>query len=169
MSHYFSWLADEILEKGTLGTRTIIYCQTIKQCALVSTTLQCALVYTTPKILISEKIYEDLMQQDPKRVLLEMLHSSTPATNKEHIFESLQRERGCIRILVNIAFGMDVDCKQVHRTVHLVPVKNVEAYTQESGRAGRDRKQNTTYLLYIRVCNKHIWIKTLKKYLKSSS
>ena len=61
MSHYFSWLADEILEKGTLATTTIIYCQTIKECALVYTTLQCALVYTTAKILLSEKIYEDLM------------------------------------------------------------------------------------------------------------
>ena len=36
LSHYFSWLADEILEKGILPTRTIIYCQT-----------QCALVYST--------------------------------------------------------------------------------------------------------------------------
>ena len=44
MSHYFSWLADEILEKGTLGTRTIIYYQIIKQTALVYITLQCALV-----------------------------------------------------------------------------------------------------------------------------
>lgn len=139
MSHYVSWLADEILEKGTLATRTIIYYQTIKECALV---------YTTPKILLSEKIYKDLMQQQPKRVLLEMLHSSSPANNKEHILESLQSETGCIRVLVTIAFGMGVDCKQVHRTVHFGPAKNVEAYIHESGRAGRDRKQSIAYLLY---------------------
>ena len=88
------------------------------------------------------------MQQDPKRVLLEMLHSSTPATNEELIFESLQRERGCIKILVNIAFGMKVDCEEVHLTVHLSPAKNVEGFTQKSGRAGRDHKQSTAYLLY---------------------
>ena len=139
MSHYFSWLADEILEKGTLATTTIIYCQTIKECALV---------YTTAKILLSEKIYEDLMQQQPKRVSLEMLHSSSPANNKEHILESLQSETGCIRVLFTIAFGMGVDCKQVHRTVHFGPAKNVGAYIHESGRAGRDRKQSIAYLLY---------------------
>ena len=77
-----------------------------------------------------------------------MLHSSSPANNKERILESLQSETGCIRVLVTIAFGMGVDCKQVHRTVHFGPTKNVEAYIQESGRAGRDRKQSTAYLLY---------------------
>ncbi|XP_068689653.1 uncharacterized protein [Montipora foliosa] len=113
LSDYFSWLADEVLEKGILADRTIIYCQTIKKCALV---------YTTLKILLGGKMYEDLAQQDPKRVLLEMLHSCTPATNKQHILESFQSDTGCIRILVaTIAFGMGVDCKQVHRTVHFGP------------------------------------------------
>ena len=108
----------------------------------------CLGVYTTAKILLSEKIYEDLMQQQPKRVSLEMLHPSSPANNKEHILESLQSETGCIRVLFTIAFGMGVDCKQVHRTVHFGPAKNVEAYKHESGRAGRDRKQSIAYLLY---------------------
>ena len=140
LSDYFSWLANELSENGTEATRTIIYCQTIKQCALV---------YTTIKILLGEKIYEDPMQKDAKRVLLEMLHSCTPTSNKEHILESFQSDRGCVRILVaTIAFGMGVDCKQVHRTIHFGPAKNVEAYMQESGRAGRDGKQSIAYLLY---------------------
>ena len=120
LSDYFSWLANEVSENGTEATRTIIYCQTIKQCALV---------YTTIKILLGEKIYEDPMQKDAKRVLLEMLHSCTPTSNKDHILESFQSDRGCVRILVaTIAFGMGVDCKQVHRTIHFGPAKNVEAY-----------------------------------------
>ena len=51
LSDYFSWLANEVSENCTGATPTIIYCQTIKQCALV---------YTTIKILLGEKIYEDL-------------------------------------------------------------------------------------------------------------
>ena len=135
LSDYFSSIADEVIEQGTGATRTIIYCQTIKQCAVV---------YSTLKTLLDEKMYEDPVRRDAKRVLLEILHSCSPVSNKENILESFQREDGCIRILVaTIAFGMGVDCKQVHRTVHFGPAKNVEAYMQESGRAGRDGKQST--------------------------
>lgn len=89
------------------------------------------------------------MQKDAKRSLLEMLHSCTPTSNKEHILVSFQSDRGVVRILVATnAFGMGVDCKQVHRTIHFGPAKNVEAYMQQSGRAGRDGKQSIAYLLY---------------------
>jgi len=140
LSDYLSWIADEAIEHGTGATRTIIYCQTIKQCAVV---------YSTLKVLLGENLYEDPLSKDAKRVLLEMLHSCSPMTNKENILESFKLDRGCIRILVaTIAFGMGVDCKQVYRTVHFGPAKNVEAYMQESGRAGRDGKQSIAFLLY---------------------
>lgn len=140
LSNYFSCLADDILENVTGATRTIIYRQTIKQYALV---------YTTIKILLGEKIYEDPIQEDVKRVLLEMLHSCTSAANKQDILESFQSDTGCVRILVaTIAFRMGVDWKQVHQTVHFGPAKIVEAYMQETGRAGRDGKHSTAYLLY---------------------
>ena len=76
-----------------------------------------------------------------------MLHSCTPASNKENILQSFQKEQGYIRILVaTIAFGMGVDCKEVYTTIHFGPAKNVECYMQESGRAGRDGKHSTAYL-----------------------
>ena len=78
-----------------------------------------------------------------------MLRSCSPQSKKEHILASFQSDQGSIRILVaTIAFGMGVDCKQVHRTVHFGPAKNVECYMQESGRAGRDGAQSTAFLLY---------------------
>ncbi|XP_068676508.1 ATP-dependent DNA helicase RecQ-like [Montipora foliosa] len=129
LSDYFRWIADEVIEHGIGATRTIIYCQTIKQCAVV---------YTTLKMLLGEHIYEDPASRDARRVLLEMLHSCSPICNKGNILESFQSEGGCVRILVaTIAFGMGVDCKQVHRTIHFGPAKNVEAFMQETGRAGR--------------------------------
>ena len=160
LSEYLSWIADEVIEHGTGATRTIIYCQTIKQCAVV---------YSTLKVLLGENIYEDPLSKDAKRVLLEMLHSCSPMTNKENILESFKSERGCIRILVaTIAFGMGVDCKQVYRTVHFGPSKNVEAYMQESGRAGRDGKQSIAYLLYQSFQLTHVE-KDIKNYIKSKS
>ena len=87
LSSYFSWLADEIITQKTASTRTIIYCQTIKQCAVV---------YSTLKELLGNNIYEDPVQKNLQRVLLEMLHSCTPSSNKENILQSFQMEDGCI-------------------------------------------------------------------------
>jgi superfamily II DNA helicase RecQ len=32
LEDYFAWLAEDIIKHGTMTERTIIYCQTIKQC-----------------------------------------------------------------------------------------------------------------------------------------
>lgn len=158
LSSYFAWVADEIIAKKTASTRTIIYCQTIKQCAIV---------YSTLKTLLNENIYEDPVSRDPQRVLLEMLHSCTPSGNKNNILDSFQREDGCIRVLVaTIAFGMGVDCKKVHQTIHFGPAKNVESYMQECGRAGRDGTPSTAYLLYQSLQLTHVE-KDMKTYINS--
>lgn len=84
-----------------------------------------------------------------QNVLVEMLHSCTPAANKQQILHSFQSKHGTIRVFIaTIAFGMGVDCKGVHRIVHYGPSKNVEAYVQETGRAGRDGRQSHAYILY---------------------
>ncbi len=158
LSSYFAWVADDIITKKTAATRTIIYCQTIRQCSVV---------YSALKNLLQDKIYEDPVNRDPQRVLLDMLHSCTPNSNKVNILESFQREDGCVRVLVaTIAFGMGVDCKKVHRTIHFGPAKNVESYIQESGRAGRDDTQSTAYLLYQGLQFTHVE-KDMKAYINS--
>ena len=81
LSDYLSWIADELIEHGTGATRTIIFCQTIKQCAVV---------YSTLKVLLGENIYEDPLRKDVKRVLLEMPHSCSSMTNRENILESFK-------------------------------------------------------------------------------
>lgn len=156
LADYLSWISNEVKDCGSAATRTIIYTQTIKQCAVV---------YSTLKTLLGDKIYSS-EERNPKTVLLEMLHSCTPQSNKEHILASFQSDQGSIRILVaTIAFGMGGDCKQVHRTVHFGPAKNVECYMQESGRAGRDGAQSTAFLLYQGMQLMHV-DKDIKDYVK---
>jgi len=138
LEHYFGWLVEELRSKKKDCERTIVYCQTIKQWALL---------YATFKGMLANDMY--IGDADPKNVLIEMLHSCTPLSNKEHVLQSFSEEQGTLRVLIaTIAFGMGVNCKAVTRVIHFGPSKNVENYTQETGRAGRDGSQSIAFVLY---------------------
>jgi len=152
LDHYFGWLADELTVKKEQCDRTIVYCQTIKQCSLIYSTLKGMLGYKS---------------ENSKNALIEMLHSCTPPSNKEHILSSFSENNGTIRVLVaTIAFGMGVDCKGVTRVIHFGPSKNMESYTQETGRAGRDGTQSVAFLLYNGIMLRHVSA-DMKAYIKN--
>lgn len=67
--------------------------------------------------------------------------------------------------MATIAFGMGVDCKGLHRTVHFGPSKNIEAFIQETGRAGRDGVQSLSYLLYHGLLLTHV-CQDIREYVK---
>ena len=69
---YFEWLVEELKLKGKLSERTIIYCQTIKQCRIL---------YGMIKGMLGKDIYSGT-DDDPRNALVEMLHSCTPSANK---------------------------------------------------------------------------------------
>jgi len=122
-------------------------------------------VYSTLRSLLKNSFFTDKIG-DRKHVILEMLHSCSPPANKESVLKSFRDTNGTIRILVaTIAFGMGVDCKGVHRTVHFGPPKNIESFVQETGRAGRDGAQSISYLLYHGLLLTHVE-KDIKDFIK---
>jgi len=91
---YFVWLTDELRREQYNSTRTIVYCQTIKQCSII---------YAT----ISGLLGKENMTNSNGSPLVEMLHSCTPEANKKNVLESFQQEHGTVRLLVaTIAFGI---------------------------------------------------------------
>ena len=146
LCNQFEWLVEEIKKYGLTTERTIIYCQTIQQCSHI---------YATLKSMIGDTIYAKNLG-DNRNVLLEMLHSCSPLSNKEEVLKSFQDPKGVIILVATIAFGMGVDCRAVHRAIHFGPSKNLEAFVQESGRAGRDGKPSVSYLLYHGLLLNHV-------------
>ena len=92
--------------------RTIIYCQTRKQCALR---------YRVFEESLGSNFYKG-PNPNPKQRLVEMYHSGTPNSVKKHISKSMSKSDGNIRVLIStIAFGMGIDCKDVKCIIHFGP------------------------------------------------
>lgn len=155
----FQWIINNIVQMKNSAERVIIYCQTIKQCSVL---------YSTLRAHIGDHFYASQGGiSGDRHPVLEMLHSCTPMANKDYIINSLQDPNGLIKILIaTIAFGMGVDCKGVHISIHFGPPKNIEAYLQESGRVGRDGKPSKSFILYQGTLLGHVE-KNIKEYLSA--
>jgi ATP-dependent DNA helicase RecQ len=74
-------------------------------------------------------------------------HAGLPATTRADSQARFLREEGVI-IVATIAFGMGIDKPDVRFVAHMDMPKTVEAYYQETGRAGRDGEPADAWMIY---------------------
>lgn len=159
LGHTFGSTLNELTTKGIETTRTMIFCQTRRQCAVVFAVFRRAL---------ENNMFVNREEHVEKR-LVEMFHAGTPKTVKQHIEKNMSLVSGHIRVLVcTIAFGMGINCKGVSQIIHFGPSKTVESYVQESGRAGRDGESSKCILLYNGFLSTHCH-DDMKSYMSSET
>ncbi|MDX9874179.1 MAG: DNA helicase RecQ, partial [Spongiibacteraceae bacterium] len=74
-------------------------------------------------------------------------HAGLSPQLREHHQRRFLREDGIVMV-ATIAFGMGIDKPDVRFVAHLDLPKSIEAYYQETGRAGRDGEPAATLMLY---------------------
>lgn len=69
----------------------------------------------------------------------EMFTACTLKDVKDSILYNFVKPTGVLRVVIaTVAFGMGLDCPDVCHIVHWGGSHDIEAYLQETGRAGRD-------------------------------
>ena len=130
---------NKLLLKGESADRLLIYCHSRTQCALIWQTFANKL---GSKFYLHEK-------KDAKHRLVEMFHAGRPLQIKNHIIDHATQESSHLRVIIcTVAFGMGVNCAGFNQVIHFRPSRNMEAYLQECGRAGRNGKLSVCHILY---------------------
>ena len=74
-------------------------------------------------------------------------HAGMGTAERQRNQDRFQREEGVV-IVATIAFGMGIDKSNVRFVAHLDLPKSIEAYYQETGRAGRDGLAANAWMVY---------------------
>jgi ATP-dependent DNA helicase RecQ len=74
-------------------------------------------------------------------------HAGMPSAERDYNQDRFLKDEGIV-VVATVAFGMGIDKPNVRFVAHLDLPKSIEAYYQETGRAGRDGLPSVAWMLY---------------------
>ena len=127
---------------------TLIFCQTLKDCAEI---------YELFSHELGAEFTEPIGAPNLAKFRLVDMYTSVTVTGvKDEITKKMQCGDETLRVLAcTSAFGMGIDCKSVRFVLHWQPPSDLESYVQEVGRGGRDGKSTKAILHYNKEGLKH--------------
>ena len=138
----FKDLLMDVLDKRTQTLRTIIFCQSQEECARL---------YIYFKHHMGNAFTEPIGAPGnlSRFRMIDMYTSYTHQSVKNSISQRFPARGSSLRVIIStVAFGMGVDCPDVHRIIHVGPPSDIEMYVQQTCRAGRDGERSNCILLY---------------------
>ncbi|CAB4035489.1 Hypothetical predicted protein [Paramuricea clavata] len=101
------------------------------------------------KHLGKEQYYPLDAEAIPENRLFAQFHSPQTNAMKNQILTELSSPLSKLRVVfATVALGMGIDIPCIRHVIHVGPPHTIREYFQETGRAGRDRKQSTAVLYY---------------------
>jgi ATP-dependent DNA helicase RecQ len=102
--------------------------------------------------------------------VVDMFTHCTHTTVKKKIIKQFTTPSPLRVVIATIAFGMGLNCPDIHQIIHWGVPQDAEAYVQESGRAGRDGKQSLAIILKKpQDLDKRYTTEQMKEYCNSQS
>ena len=135
----FQPISKALLENKNIG-KTLIFCKSY--CDVIS-------LHQHFRFTLGEHILKP--PGSPDYVMYRVVDMFTHCTHsavKKKIIEQFTTAESPLRVIIaTIAFGMGMNCPDIRQIIHWGLPQDAEAYVQESGRAGRDKKQSVAIIL----------------------
>ena len=156
----FATLVEEVRRRRLSMDRTIIFCRTYDDSSHI---------YLFLRSRLGSECVEPIGAPDLAQFrLINMFTGCTHPSVKDTILENFCNPNGPLKIVIaTIAFGVGLDCPHVRRIIHWGASSDIEAYMQETGRAGRDGLSATAVLYTIKHPSNRFLDAQIKEYLKN--
>ena len=142
--------------------KTVIFCKRIEDCSCFFLTLR--------HIMGAHFTYPYGYPEVHEFRLAEMYTRATKLYMREKILSSFTTAGSKLRVVIaTISFGMGINCPDITKVIHYGAPNDLEAYVQETGRAGRDEKVDATAILYPTARGMQFVSSCMKAYINNCS